>query len=204
MWNWVESCLKGFLKTLANIKWCRFQTNDVLNLTCFFNCTYLIRRQHCFEFIASIQYVEECLYQHTIFRRMTARTALTVKKPATTIITTDTARFVFSTLIDAIQPLSTTEKYKVCHVTPSQHRGEPAQVANGQTVFEKSKWRETSKLNILYDTEKEPEKERPTLTKQQPRQVRAAGICQRDAREEIQSQNATTQMSEGTQWPMHV
>lgn len=69
---------------------------------------------------------------------MTARTALTVKKPATTIITTDTARFVFSTLIDAIQPLSTTEKYKqVCHVMLSQRRREPAQVANGQTMFEK-------------------------------------------------------------------
>lgn len=41
----------------------------------------------------------------TIFSRMTPNTALTVKKPATTIITTATAKFVRIMLIDEIHPL---------------------------------------------------------------------------------------------------
>lgn len=40
---------------------------------------------------------------------MIARTAFTVKKPATTIITTATAKFVPIMLMDEIHPLSTTE-----------------------------------------------------------------------------------------------
>lgn len=41
---------------------------------------------------------------------MIARTAFTVKKPATTIITTATGRFEPSTLMEEIHPLSTTDK----------------------------------------------------------------------------------------------
>lgn len=46
----------------------------------------------------------------TIFRRMTARTAFTVKNPAATIITTATGRWDWSTLMEAIQPLSARDK----------------------------------------------------------------------------------------------
>lgn len=52
-------------------------------------------------------------HQPTIFRRMTARTAFTVKKPATTIITTATGRFVRSMLMEEIQPLSARDKCPV-------------------------------------------------------------------------------------------
>lgn len=37
--------------------------------------------------------------------------------------------------------------------------------------------------------EKKPDEKSPTLTKQQPRQVRSAGICQRNVKEKIQSGN---------------
>lgn len=49
---------------------------------------------------------------------MTARTAFTVKKPATTIITTATATFLPIMLIDVIHPLSTTKTNKrvISHV----------------------------------------------------------------------------------------
>lgn len=53
-------------------------------------------------------------YEPTIFRRMTAKTAFTVKKPATTIITTATGRFDWSTLMEAIQPLSARDKQMWC------------------------------------------------------------------------------------------
>lgn len=44
---------------------------------------------------------------------MTARTALTVKNPATTIMTTATGRLDPSTLMEAIQPLSARHKCAV-------------------------------------------------------------------------------------------
>lgn len=49
-------------------------------------------------------------FEPTIFRRMIAKTAFTVKKPATTSITTATVRFDESTLMEAIQPLSARDK----------------------------------------------------------------------------------------------
>lgn len=55
-----------------------------------------------------------CDYEPTIFRRMIAKTAFTVKKPATTIITTATGRFDRSTLMEAIHPLSTRDKQTWC------------------------------------------------------------------------------------------
>lgn len=49
---------------------------------------------------------------HTIFSKMTARTAFTVKKPATTIITTATAKFLPIMLIDEIHPLGQNKRDK--------------------------------------------------------------------------------------------
>lgn len=52
-------------------------------------------------------------HKPTILRRMTASTAFTVKNPATTIMTTATGRFDWSTLMEAIQPLSPRHKCAV-------------------------------------------------------------------------------------------
>lgn len=94
---------------------------------------------------------------------MTARTAFTVKKPATTIITTATGRFVWSTLMEAIQPLSARHKCAVrLFLHTALNRGAQIQIGvkrNGRDLPMKS-FRDDGNSGVCYITVrwKEPTK----------------------------------------------
>lgn len=96
---------------------------------------------------------------------MTARTALTVKKPAATIMTTATARLLPSALMERIQPLPATGGKKACWVITQTGSAtnlilSEERLKSGNTVMGRS-----PKSKIPHSLEKKRKEESSKLTK---------------------------------------